>query len=71
MADHPRGLDLSREQALLVVCSTQVNPAQRAACSPRVQRVPRAGGSVRSAPQAGARPLEAMLELRYSVSKHS
>lgn len=24
MADHPEGLDLSREQALLVVCSTQV-----------------------------------------------
>jgi hypothetical protein len=24
MADHPQGLDLSREQALLVVCSTQV-----------------------------------------------
>lgn len=24
MADHPQGLDLSRKQALLVVCSTQV-----------------------------------------------
>ncbi len=24
MADHPEGLDLGREQALLLVCSTQV-----------------------------------------------
>ena len=29
MADHPEGYDLSKEQAVLVVCSTQVRRDQR------------------------------------------
>lgn len=29
MADHPEGADLSKEQAVVIVCSTQVCPWQR------------------------------------------
>ena len=36
MADHPQGLDLSREQALLVVCSTQVRLSLYPLFTPRV-----------------------------------